>query len=62
MRKRPFNEFIAYDPNMYMGFDTSGKSASTNPAGTIDNKTGHREVSLAAKFYFQSDEISTGHR
>ena len=48
----PFNEFIAYDPNMYMGFDTSGKSASTNPAGTIDNKTGHREVSLAAKFYF----------
>ena len=52
MRKRPFNDFIAYDPNMYMGFDTSGKSASTNPAGTIDNKTGHREVSLAAKFYF----------
>jgi len=25
---------------------------STNPAGTIDNKTGHREISMAAKFYF----------
>jgi len=47
-----FNEFIAYDSNMYMGFDTTGKMTSTNPAGTADNKTGHREVSLAAKFYF----------
>jgi hypothetical protein len=47
-----YNEFIAYDPNMYMGFDTNGKMTSTNPAGTADNKTGHREVSLAAKFFF----------
>jgi hypothetical protein len=37
---------------MYMGFDTSGNMVSTNPAGTIDNKTGHREISLAAKFSF----------
>jgi len=51
-----WNEFIPYDPNMYMGFDTTGAPASnTNnnaAAGTIDNKTGHREISLAAKFYF----------
>jgi len=48
----PWNWFKAYDPNMYMGFDTAGKMISTNPAGTIDNKTGHREISMAAKFYF----------
>ena len=48
----PWNEFIEDDPNMYMGFDTSGNMTSTNAAGTIDNKTGHREISLAAKFYF----------
>lgn len=48
----PWNWFKAYDPNMYMGFDGSGNMISTNPAGTIDNKTGHREISLAAKFSF----------
>jgi hypothetical protein len=48
----PWNWFKAYDPNMYMGFDTDGKMISTNPAGTADNKTGHREFSLAAKFNF----------
>lgn len=48
----PWNWFKPYDPNMYMGFDTDGKMVSTNPAGTIDNKTGHREFSLAAKFNF----------
>jgi len=47
-----WNEFIPYDPNMYMGFDTTGAMTSTNAAGTADNKTGHREVSMAAKFYF----------
>lgn len=48
----PWNWFKAYDPNMYMGFDNNGNMISTNPAGTIDNKTGHREISLAAKFNF----------
>jgi hypothetical protein len=41
---------------MYMGFTTTGApDPSTNgnaSAGTVDNKTGHREISLAAKFYF----------
>jgi hypothetical protein len=49
----PWNEFIPYDPNMYMGFSAlGGAPTSTNAAGTIDNKTGHREISLASKFYF----------
>jgi hypothetical protein len=49
----PWNEFIAYDQNMYMGFDSTGKGIAANSvAGTADNKTGHREMSLAAKFYF----------
>jgi hypothetical protein len=51
-----WNEFIANDPNMYLGFDAYGNPGpSTNnnaAAGTVDNKTGHREISLAAKFYF----------
>jgi hypothetical protein len=47
-----WNEFIPNDPNMYMGFDTTGAMTSSNAAGTADNKTGHRELSLAAKFYF----------
>jgi hypothetical protein len=47
-----WNEFIPYDPNMYMGFDAYGNMTSTDSAGIIDNKTGHREVSLAAKFNF----------
>lgn len=49
----PWNEFIEYDPNMYMGFDDTGAGVSSNAsAGIADNKTGHREISLAAKFYF----------
>jgi len=51
-----WNEFLPNDPNMYMGFDANGNPGpSTNnntAAGTAGNKTGHREVSLAAKFYF----------
>jgi len=48
-----WNEFIASDSAMYMGFDDTGAAASGNTsAGTVDNKTGHREISLAAKFYF----------
>jgi hypothetical protein len=48
----PWNEFIANDPNMYMGFKTYGGATESSSAGTIDNKTGHREIQLAAKFYF----------
>jgi len=48
----PWNEFIPYDPNMYMGFSAAGGSTSSTSAGIIDNKTGHREISLASKFYF----------
>jgi hypothetical protein len=47
-----WNEFIPYDGNMYMGFTAAGGPTSSTSAGTIDNKTGHREISLAAKFYF----------
>lgn len=47
-----WNEFIPYDPNMYMGFSAPGGPTSSTSAGTIDNKTGHREISLAAKFNF----------
>lgn len=47
-----WNEFIAYDPNMYMGFKSFGGATESTAAGTVDNKTGHREISLAAKFYF----------
>jgi len=59
----PWNEFIATDSNMYIGYENitggtgsnypaGGTPPSTPSAGTIDNKTGHREVQLAAKFYF----------
>jgi hypothetical protein len=48
----PWNEFIENDSNMYMGFSAAGGATSTTSAGTADNKTGHREISLAAKFYF----------
>jgi hypothetical protein len=49
----PWNEFLASDPRMYMGFywDT-GALSSTGIAGTSNNKTGHRQVQLAAKYYF----------
>jgi hypothetical protein len=51
-----WNEFIPNDSNMYMGFDANGNPGpNTNnntAAGTADNKTGHREISLAAKFFF----------
>jgi hypothetical protein len=50
----PWNEFIADDPNMYMGYEgtSGGIPTISTSAGTIDNKTGHREVQLAAKYYF----------
>ena len=47
-----WNEFIEDDPNMYMGYSAAGGPNSNAGAGTADNKTGHRELSLAAKFYF----------
>jgi hypothetical protein len=47
-----WNEFIQSDPNMYMEFTEAGGPNSYATAGTADNKTGHREISLAAKFYF----------
>jgi hypothetical protein len=47
-----WNEFIVDDPNMYMGYSAAGGATSSTTAGSIDNKTGHREISLAAKFYF----------
>jgi hypothetical protein len=48
----PWNEFIANDPNMYMGFKAYGGDTESTSAGTIDNKTGHRQIQLATKFYF----------
>jgi hypothetical protein len=48
----PWNEFIANDPNMYMGFKAYGGPTESTSAGTIDNKTGHRQIQLAAKYYF----------
>ncbi len=50
----PWNEFIADDSNMYMGYEgtTGGIPTISTSAGTIDNKTGHREIQLAAKYYF----------
>ena len=47
-----WNEFIAYDPAMYMGYNAPGGATTSSKAGIVDNKTGHREMSLAAKFYF----------
>jgi hypothetical protein len=46
------NEFIPYDSNMYMGFSDQGGATYSNSAGTADNKIGHREIALSAKFYF----------
>jgi hypothetical protein len=50
----PWNEFLQYDDDgrMDMGFSAAGGATSSTEAGTTDNKTGHREISLAAKFYF----------
>jgi Carboxypeptidase regulatory-like domain len=48
----PWNEFIASDSRMYMGFSTAGGPTSSTSAGTVDNKTGHREIQLAAKYFF----------
>jgi len=50
----PWNEFLRYDDDsrMDMGFSEPGGATSSTSAGTTDNKTGHREISLAAKFYF----------
>jgi hypothetical protein len=53
-----WNEFIPSDSRMYMGFNSDGTNETQSgqsvnlTAGTADNKTGHRELSLAAKFYF----------
>jgi hypothetical protein len=59
----PWNEFITTDSNMYIGYETipggtgsnypaAGTLPSTPNAGVTDNKTGHREIQLAAKYYF----------
>ena len=48
----PWNEFIANDTNMYMSFSADGGATSSTSAGTIDNKTGHREIQLHAKYWF----------
>ncbi|MGA2632904.1 MAG: carboxypeptidase regulatory-like domain-containing protein [Terracidiphilus sp.] len=59
----PWNEFIATDSRMYIGYENipagsgsnypaAGTPPSTPTAGVVDNKTGHREIQLAAKFYF----------
>jgi hypothetical protein len=48
----PWNEFIPYDSNMYMGFNAQAGAPTTPNSGTIDNKTGHREIALTAKFWF----------
>lgn len=48
----PWNEFIASDSAMYMGFNAAGGPTISPAAGTVDNKTGHREIQLAAKYYF----------
>ena len=48
----PWNEFLASDSRMYMGFSAAGGATTTPSAGTSDNKTGHRQIQLAAKFYF----------
>jgi hypothetical protein len=49
-----WNEFLQYDDDgrMDMGFNAAGGATTSTEAGTADNKTGHREISLAAKFYF----------
>jgi Carboxypeptidase regulatory-like domain len=59
----PWNEFIASDSAMYIGYETipsgtgssypaAGTLPSTPNAGVVDNKTGHREIQLAAKYFF----------
>jgi hypothetical protein len=50
----PWNEFLASDSQMYLGFSAAGgtDTALTPTAGTADNKTGHRQIQLAAKYYF----------
>jgi hypothetical protein len=48
----PYDEFIAYDSNMYMGFNAQGGATQSASAGIADNKTGHRETALTAKFWF----------
>jgi hypothetical protein len=47
-----WNEFIPSDPRMYIGFDANGDLTGGQTAGTVDNKTGHRQIQLAAKYYF----------
>lgn len=47
-----WNEFIPSDPRMYLGFDSNGNLTGGQTSGTVDNKTGHRQLQLAAKYYF----------
>jgi hypothetical protein len=57
-----WNEFIASDSAMYIGYTfpwnngtsypAAGMVTSTPNAGIADNKTGHREIQLAAKYFF----------
>jgi hypothetical protein len=35
-----------------MGLKAYGGPTESTSAGTIDNKTGHRQIQLAAKYYF----------
>ncbi len=39
-------------PALYMGLDTKGNLTGGQFAGTVDSKTGHREIQVAAKYYF----------
>lgn len=48
----PWNEFLASDPRMYIGFNVYGGPSVTPLAGTVNNETGHRQIQLAGKFYF----------
>jgi len=48
----PWNEFLASDPRMYIGFNVYGGRSVTPLAGTVNNETGHRQIQLAGKFYF----------
>jgi len=35
-----------------LGYNEPGGATVSTSAGTADNKTGHRQIQLAAKFYF----------
>jgi hypothetical protein len=45
--------FLQYDSALYMGYDAFGAApVNASTAGVMTNKTGHRVVQIAAKFYF----------